>query len=83
MNRDHLPQLAVRDGVHYAVGFCGSGVAWARWLGRKAGLKILGDPAGASAFENQPFGAVPFYNGNPWFVPATVAWYKFLDNFGL
>ena len=83
MNRDHLPQLAVRDGVHYAVGFCGSGVAWARWFGRKAGLKILGDPAGASAFENQPFGAVPFYNGNPWFVPATVAWYKFLDNFGL
>ena len=83
MNLDHLPQLAVKDGVHYATGFCGSGVVWARWFGRKAALKILGDPDGASAFEDQPFSAVPFYNGNPWFVPAAVAWYKFLDRFGL
>lgn len=83
MNRDHLPQLAMKDGVHYAVGFCGSGVTWARWFGRKAALKILGDPGGASAFEGQSFNAIPFYNGNPWFVPATVAWYKFLDTVGL
>lgn len=83
MNLDHLPQLAVKDGVHYATGFCGSGVVWARWFGRKAALKILGDPEGVSAFEDQPFSAVPFYNGNPWFVPAAVAWYKFLDRFGL
>ncbi len=83
MNLDHLPQLVVRDGVCYATGFCGSGVVWARWFGRKAALKILGDPAGASAFEGQPFSAIPFYNGNPWFVPAAVAWFKFLDRFGL
>ena len=83
MNLDHLPQLAIKDGVHYAVGFCGSGVAWARWFGRKAALKILGDPGGASAFEGQSFNAIPFYNGNPWFAPAAVAWYKFLDTFGL
>jgi len=83
MNRDHLPQLAVKDGVHYAVGFCGSGVVWARWFGKKAAQKILGDPNGASAFEAQAFRPVPFYSGNPWFVPAAVAWYKFLDTFGL
>lgn len=83
MNLDHLPQLVVRDGITYATGFCGSGVVWARWFGRKAALKILGDPVGASAFENQRFRAIPFYNGNPWFVPAAVAWYKFLDRFGL
>jgi glycine/D-amino acid oxidase-like deaminating enzyme len=83
MNLDHLPQLAIKDGVHYATGFCGSGVVWARWLGRKAALNILGNPAGASAFENQRFSAIPFYKGNPWFVPAAVAWYKFMDRFGL
>ncbi len=83
MNLDHLPQLAVKDGVYYATGFCGSGVVWARWFGRKAALKILGDPAGASAFDNQSFGAVPFYNGNPWFLPAAIAWFKFLDKLGL
>lgn len=83
MNRDHLPQLVVRDGIHYAAGFCGSGVVWARWFGRKAALKVLGDPAGASAFEHQRFQAVPFYNGNPWFMPAAISWYRTLDALGL
>lgn len=83
MNLDHLPQLAVRDGICYATGFCGSGVVWARWFGRKAALKILGRPEGSSAFENQRFNAIPFYNGNPWFLPPAIAWYKFLDRFGL
>jgi glycine/D-amino acid oxidase-like deaminating enzyme len=83
MNLDHLPQLANRDGVHYATGFCGSGVVWARWIGRKAAQKILGEPAAASAFENQRFGAIPFYRGNPWFLPATVSWYRLLDRLGL
>ncbi len=83
MNIDHLPQLAVKDGVHYAAGFCGSGIVWARWLGRKAALKVLGDATAVSAFEGQPFAAVPFYNGNPWFLPAVVTWFKFLDAFGL
>lgn len=82
MNRDHLPQLAVKDGIYYATGFCGSGVVWARWLGRKAALKILGRPAGASVFERQRFSAIPFYKGNPWFVPAAVGWYRVLDRFG-
>jgi len=83
MNLDHLPQLAVKDGVHYATGFCGSGVIWARWFGRKAALKILDDPAGASAFEGQRFSAVPFYRGNPWFLPATIGWFRLLDRLGL
>jgi len=83
MNLDHLPQLAIRDGVHYASGFCGSGVVWARWFGRKAALKVLGDAAGASAFEGQRFSAIPFYNGNPWFVPAAVGWYRARDALGL
>ena len=83
MNLDFLPQLAVKDGIYYATGFCGSGVVWARWFGRKAALKVLGDPAASSAFETQSFSSIPFYNGNPWFVPAAIAWYKFLDRFGL
>jgi len=79
MNLDHLPQLVAKDGIYYPTGFCGSGVVWARWFGRKAALKILGDPAGDSAFERQSFRPIPFYNGNPWFVPGAVFWYKMRD----
>ena len=82
MNLDHLPQLGINDGIHYATGFCGSGVVWARWFGRKIALKIIADPGAKSAFDNQPFRAIPFYHGNPWFLPPAVAWYKTLDYFG-
>ena len=83
MNMDHLPQLKVQDGVHYASGFCGSGVVWARWFGKKAARRVMGDPAGRSPFDDQRFMAVPFYNGNPWFVPAVVGWLRALDAVGL
>ena len=82
MNMDHLPQIAIKDGIHYIGGFCGSGVVWARWFGRKAALKVLGKADGSSAFDNQSFKPVPFYNGNPWFLPAAVGWYKFRDAAG-
>ena len=36
MNRDMLPRMFEKDGVLYASGFCGSGVVWAPWLGRRA-----------------------------------------------
>ncbi len=76
---DELPKLAVHDGVHYAAGFCGSGVVWARWMGQKAALKVLGDDAGNSAFQERPFRAIPLFNGNPWFLPLMMAWYQHKD----
>ena len=79
---DELPKLAMHDGVHYAAGFCGSGVVWARWMGQKAALRILGDDAGKSAFSERPFRAIPFFNGNPWFLPAMMAWYRYKDHTG-
>ena len=36
MNRDMIPRIFSRDGLRYAVGYCGSGVVWARWAGQKA-----------------------------------------------
>ena len=69
-NLDHLPRLFLHDGIHYAAGFCGSGVVWARWLGSKAAQRILGDGRCRSAFEGRPPWAIPFYAGKPWFLPA-------------
>ncbi|MDH3314753.1 MAG: FAD-binding oxidoreductase [Betaproteobacteria bacterium] len=82
MTYDELPKLAVHEGVHYATGFCGSGVVWARWLGRKAALRILGDPQAETAFDDAPFRAIPLYDGRPWFVPAAIVWQGFKDRMG-
>lgn len=80
---DFLPKLAVRDGVHYAAGFCGSGVVWARWLGRKAALRILGDADAKTVFDEMPFTTRPLYTGRPWFLPAVLGWHRLKDRLGM
>ena len=80
---DKMPQLAVRDGVHFAAGFAGSGVVWARWFGMKAAMRVIGGPDGESAFAERVFKAVPFYDGRPWFLPAVQAWYAVRDKLGV
>jgi len=79
---DFLPKLAINDGIRYAVGFCGSGVVWAPWLGHKAALSILGEAEAASIFAEDAFQTRPLYFGTPWFLPAVIAWYGLKDRFG-
>ena len=79
---DLTPHLAVHDGIHYATGFCGSGVVWAPWLGRKAAQMILGDREGSqSVFAQKPFPTRPLYTGKPWFIPLVIRWYGLKDRF--
>jgi glycine/D-amino acid oxidase-like deaminating enzyme len=79
MNRDMVPRIFTRQGVHYAAGYCGSGVVWARWAGEKAAKQILGDAAGKSALDFRPPPAVPLFAGRPWFMPAVFAWLALRD----
>jgi len=82
MNRDMLPRMFERDGVLYASGFCGSGVVWAPWLGVRAAHRLMGNAAGGrTAFDTRPPAAVPFYRGNPWFMPALIKGYALQDRF--
>jgi len=77
---DFTPHLIVNDGIHYATGFCGSGVVWAPWLGQKAAHMILGNAEQSSSwFAKTPFPTRPFYNGNPWFLPYVIGWYGLKD----
>ena len=79
---DFIPHLRVNDGIHYATGFCGSGVVWAPWLGRKAAHMILGNSQEAQTlFSQRPFPTRPFYHGNPWFIPYVIRWYGLKDRF--
>ena len=77
---DDLPHLGIHDGVHHAVGYCGTGVSMASYLGMRLGQKVIGSPDGRTAFDSLPFPAKPFYNGTPWFLPAAVSWYRWLDS---
>jgi glycine/D-amino acid oxidase-like deaminating enzyme len=82
---DIMPHAGQIDGIYYALGYAGHGVAMATWQGQKmAELISAGKPAGDK--PDNPFIGIPFpgaplglYNGKPWFLPFAGAWYKFLD----
>ncbi|MEM9499051.1 MAG: FAD-binding oxidoreductase, partial [Pseudomonadota bacterium] len=76
---DELAHTGVHDGVHYAMGYCGSGVSMASYLGMRLGQKVLGLREGRTAFDDLPFPTRPFYTGKPWFLPPMVAWYRWRD----
>lgn len=76
---DKLPHTGVREGIHYAMGYCGSGVAMATYLGHKTALRVLGSPEAATPLEGLEFPTRPFYTGNPWFLPLVAFTYRWAD----
>lgn len=76
---DELPHIGQYDGLWYALGYCGSGVSLASWLGSRLGLKLLGRPEGRTPLDDLPHPTRPLYSGRPWFLPAVVGWYRLLD----
>jgi glycine/D-amino acid oxidase-like deaminating enzyme len=79
---DRLPHVGEHDGMHYAMGYCGSGVVMSTWLGRKAALRLLGQAEGKSAFAELEHPTSRFYHGRPWFLPLVQAWYQGADMLG-
>ena len=77
---DFLPHMGVHSGVHYALGYCGSGVMLSTYFGHKLGLRILGAPDAASPFDDRRFTTRPFYTGTPWFLSAVMAYYAWRDS---
>ena len=77
---DIMPHAGQLDGMYYAVGYAGHGVAMATYQGQKIAELMSGDkpenPFVGIKFPGAPLG---FYNGRPWFLPLVGAWYKFLD----
>jgi glycine/D-amino acid oxidase-like deaminating enzyme len=77
---DMMPHAGRIDGVYYALGYAGHGVAMATYQGQKMAELISGDepenPLIGIPFPGAPLG---LYNGRPWFLPFAGVWYKFLD----
>ncbi len=76
---DRLPHIGERDGIHYALACNGSGVVKQTYFGMKTALNIMGDAEGRTAFDQLEFTTIPFYNGNPWFLPIVHRWYQWKD----
>jgi glycine/D-amino acid oxidase-like deaminating enzyme len=79
MTRSDLAGIGQRDGLWFAMGCNGSGVALMPYLGHKLALKMLGAPDSTTAFDDIPFTALPFYDGRPWFLPLMTAWFRAKD----
>jgi glycine/D-amino acid oxidase-like deaminating enzyme len=78
---DLLPHLGQIDGVWYALGYCGHGVALATYLGDEVGGRIAGE-VDRSPFEEIPHPTRWYYRRRPWFLPVAAAGYRILDHWG-
>ncbi|HUI51480.1 MAG TPA: FAD-dependent oxidoreductase [Terriglobales bacterium] len=77
---DVMPHCGKMDGMHFAIGFAGHGVAAATWMGAKLANTICGDaddnPFSSIAFPSAPIG---LRSGNTWALPLAGAYYRVLD----
>ncbi len=77
---DMMPHAGHIEGVYFAVGYAGHGVAMATWQGQKMAQWIAegktDNPFTEIAFPGAPLG---LYKGKPWFLPFAGAYYKVLD----
>jgi glycine/D-amino acid oxidase-like deaminating enzyme len=77
---DTMPHAGRMDGMYYAVGYAGHGVALATYLGAKMAEQINGgterNPYSDISFPGAPLG---LYHKRAWFLPFAGAYYKVLD----
>lgn len=79
---DVMPHSGKLDGMHFALGFAGHGVAAATWMGAKLAGVVCGEP------DDNPFSKIAFRSapiglrsGNTWALPLAGLYYRFLDYF--
>ncbi|MTI44800.1 glycine/D-amino acid oxidase-like deaminating enzyme [Roseibium hamelinense] len=80
---DTLAHCAEDNGLFHAMGYCGSGVGMASYLGMRMGRKAAGFDKALSPLERISFPTRPLYSGNPWFLAPSVLVYRLRDRFGV
>lgn len=76
---DELMHIGQHDGLHYAMGFCGSGAGMAGYLGMQLGRQVLGMKDASIGLYAPRFQTRPFYRGSPWFLAPSVVYYQWRD----
>ncbi len=76
--RDQMPRAGKLDGMYFAGGYCGHGIAMATHLGDLIARRIAGDGISHPLFDDrtQP---IPLYRGRPWFLPLVGTYYRVKD----
>ena len=76
---DALPHMGEDEGLHYALGCNGSGIAMMTYLGYQTARKIARAANYACAFDGPEFPDHALYSGNPWFLPVIGGYYRLRD----
>ena len=76
---DRLPHIGRMNGITYALGYCGTGVAMSTYFGQLAADWIAGGEL-PDCWQGA-FPGMPFYRVKPWFLPAVGWYYAALDRF--
>lgn len=74
---NHMPHVGEDRGLHYAMGFSGSGTVMAPYLGAKAAWRAMGDARGQTAYADtvlRRHALHPF--AKPHFLKAADVWYR-------
>lgn len=77
---DEVPHLGrTAAGVHYALGYCGTGVSRATYFGHKIALQVLGNADGRTTFDDIAFPSFPLHPIAKRAVPVVETWYRLRD----
>jgi glycine/D-amino acid oxidase-like deaminating enzyme len=77
---DEVPHIGrTAAGMHYALGYCGTGVSRATYFGNKIALQILGGPEGRTSFDDLLFPAFPAHPIAQRAVPIVETWHRVRD----
>tara|TARA_Y100001970_G_scaffold255532_1_gene332315 strand:- start:2989 stop:4287 length:1299 start_codon:yes stop_codon:yes gene_type:complete len=78
---DHMPHTGNQNGIHYSMGYCGSGISLASYFGTKLGKRISGNSEGDTIFTEVKFQTRPLYSGKPWFLAPSILYYRLIDRY--
>ena len=79
--RDELPHAGRLDGLWFAAGYCGHGIALATHLGDLVAQRLAGGEGRRvdHPLFDLPLPSIPLYRGTPWFLPLVGAYYRVKD----
>lgn len=75
---DDMPHFGKQEGIHYAMGYCGSGVSLSSYSGVQVARQVMGKDFN-NAFEQTDFEQRFYYRRSPWFLSPSIAWFKIQD----
>jgi glycine/D-amino acid oxidase-like deaminating enzyme len=78
---DLMPHAGQLEGIYYALGFAGHGVALGTHLGTIMADAMMDDKVAELPYNAYPFPEAPLglYNGKAWFLPLIGLWHRILD----